>query len=208
MPPAAADSLAWEWTGYLRARGLARIAGGLALLLALTWCTGGHALNLPSWPGISAPVDASVLLPVLFGPWAASCLRSRMVSLELHAARRLQHWDVALAAGAVAASLTPSLLVLVQDGGQQAGVTARNTLLWAGIALVLARVVGQQRVWLVVLAAATVLTVTGWDRHASPRGWALPLQPLDSTHAAVAATVSSALGLACVAAPWRRRADH
>ncbi|MEU6995665.1 hypothetical protein ABZ953_34055 [Streptomyces sp. NPDC046465] len=208
MLPAATDALAREWAGYLRARGLARIATGLALLLALTWFAGGRVLDLPSWPGVSAPLRASALLPVLYGLWAASCLQSRMAGLELHAARRLHHWDVALAAAAVVVALTPSLLVLAEEGGRQAGVTARNTLLWAGLALVLSRFVGQRRIWLVVLAAACALTVTGWDRAASPRAWAFPLHPYDSGRALASAALATALGLLCVAAPWRRRADR
>ncbi|WP_327389256.1 hypothetical protein OG728_00460 [Streptomyces microflavus] len=205
MPPAV-DQPYRPWLGYARARGVVRVTAGWTILSAGMCLIGELVLHLPSWPGIAPPVQAHMVLPVFFGLWAASTLHSRMADLEHHAARRMRYWDTAYATTAVAISAaTPWLITMTTLGTPQAVIAARNSLMWGGLALIAARFLGQQRMWLTVLLATTATLVTGWNTHSTARPWALPLHLSSSSTAAAAAFMCLAVGLACTVSADKRR---
>lgn len=189
---------------YARVHRAATVLTGTAVVALLSAFFGGTNIALPSIGsgGVTTGVPYRLELPLLSAVFLSAALDGAMSAHDAMGASTMHRlravYCTALTLTVCAFSFGAEALA---DGPESGIVFIRSLLIWLGLALLSAAVLGQQLGWVIPLASVLFLVwypLNWWDWTANPA--------TDPFSWAVAA-MSLTLGVAATAAtPWRRKA--
>ncbi|MFD7867790.1 hypothetical protein [Streptomyces sp. NPDC059783] len=188
---------------YARVHRCGAILAGAAVVALLSAFFGGAPIALPSIGsgGLTTGVPYRQELPLLSAVFLAAALDGPMAAHEEAGASRMHRTRNEYCAAMTAVVCAFSFLTetLAVDAGAGT-VFVRSLLIWFGLALLSARLLGQQLAWSVPLASVLLLIwypLAWWDWTAAPAS--------DPISWAVAAVALATGVVASGATAWRRK---
>ncbi|MGW6021128.1 hypothetical protein [Streptomyces sp. NPDC055099] len=189
---------------YARVHRAAAVLAGTAVVALLSAVFGGTNIALPSIGsgGVTTGVPYRHELPLLSAVFLAAALDGAMSAHDAMGAATMHRLRAAYCTALTSTVCAFSFGAEALANGPESGtVFVRSLLIWLGLALLSAAVLGQQLGWVIPLTSVLFLVwfpLNWWDWTANPAtdlfSWAV-------------AAIALSLGVASTAAtPWRRKA--
>lgn len=172
------------------------LPASLAGLAALTLAFQDTTALLPSI-SLSGGTQTQVMTFVAIVPVAAvaRCLDSRLPAPEISGIRPVRRLDTLLVLSVVAASLLVGFAIGALTGSSAAWAVGRNTAFLTGLMLCFHALFGTPAV-MVPVAWVMAVVLVGYRTFTDPYFWAIVPEPLGAPHAAIAAALALAAGIA------------
>jgi hypothetical protein len=157
----------------------------------LTAMVGNQTVFLPAiTTGSTVSARLELFVPVIVTAVLMTCLESRLQAPEVSGTRGIPSLDATLTISVMAVCVA-----LAYAAGQPAA--GRNTLFLAGLMLTTRTIIGQAAV-MVPIAWLLAVIFVGYRTPSDPYPWTVVPEPANAPHAAGAALVMLAVGLACL----------
>jgi hypothetical protein len=190
---------------------LHRLPLHLAALVALAGCQlwlGATAISVPSaHVGGDSSVQLRMLAALAGAALTVGSLHSPMATQEAaasHTHRRYERAHLLVAGAAVSTALCGA--EFLTRSPESALTLLRALLIWTGLALLSARLLGRQQAWILPLATLFPLTYLGWDGVGTVHWWNWIWIPAGAPACWALAALSLAVGaVAGWATSWRLR---
>lgn len=178
---------------YARAHHVLGYAIGLAVLGLVDVLVGSRQIALPMSGASIAFVRE---IPSAYAALAVGTFATAMADFERSAAQRAARVRLAhLALAIVATTVVQGVVELAAESSGSAIIAMRSVLIWQGLALISARLMGETLCWVLPLASILPLTYFQQASDGSNRWWAWPSQSSTSLACWLLAAASLTIGI-------------